>query len=99
MEPQDRFVPLELDAVVPGEPPRHLGWILATIALCAAMVLLAAGLVPLALAAGSPNRASEVGVPTNAVHTTGVPTSTPRPAAAGAVAVRTGSAQAALSTP
>ncbi|MCB2176513.1 MAG: hypothetical protein KQH57_11940 [Actinomycetales bacterium] len=86
MEPLDRFVPLELDAVVPGEPPRHLGWILATIALCAAMVLLAAGLVPLALAAGSPTRASEVGVSTTAAH----------PAA---VAARTGYAHRPPSTP
>lgn len=88
MEPQDRFVPLELDAVVPGEPPRHLGWILATIALCAAMVLLAAGLVPLALADG----------PTRATHAT-VPTSAAPTAAGHAVMVRTGSAQARLSTP
>lgn len=69
MEPRDRFVPLELDAVPTGEPPRHLGWVLATIAICTAMVLLAAGLVPLALAADSPTRASEVTVTTGAVLT------------------------------
>ncbi len=89
MEPQDRFVPLELDATVPGEPPRHLGWVLATIALCAAMVLLAAGLVPLALAAGSPTRLPEVAVSTAAAHT----------AAAHAVAAHTAPAQAPLSAP
>ena len=89
MEPQDRFVPLELDATVPVEPPRHLGWILATIALCAAMLLLAAGLVPLALAAESPTRLSEVAVPTAAART----------AAAGAVVAHTAPAQAPLSAP
>lgn len=90
MEPQDRFVPLELDAVVPGEPPRHLGWVLATIALCAAMVLLAAGLVPLALSHGSPTRASQVVAPTAAA---------PRIAVRPAEAVHTGLAHAPLSTP
>jgi hypothetical protein len=68
MEQPDRFVPLELDAVPTGEPAGHLGWVLVTIAICAAMVLLAAGLVPLALSAGSPSRASEATV-TGAVLT------------------------------
>lgn len=97
MDPQDGFVPLELDAVVPGEPARHLGWVLATIALCAAMVLLAVGLVPLALAAGSPTRAAEVTSPTGASPPAPASTSAPRPAAA--VAAHTGSAHASLSAP
>ncbi|MDO8106987.1 hypothetical protein Q6348_07220 [Isoptericola sp. b441] len=47
---RDPVVPLELGAA-PMEPaPSHPGWVLTLVAVCAAMVLLAAGLVPLALA-------------------------------------------------